>query len=447
MKIDQLGQPAGVPGQARLDGLSDVKVTLTDTTPGGQSYFELLYVPDDDTTAVSSLASDFTLALDGHKWTFTPNTVTGGPYRLYHRHIAPDGTVYEERHIFGIADTSGVVSIAPGEGSDPGASMATAELPNVIARCERNVPTSRWPLGQPFGWAGTPLSTGGGGGASHKGLPFTTVYVADFSAEPFKVNVLGGGTIVATLPSSPSEGDLVGFLGINGGHLQFAGGTVNQTTPFLNLYTLGLMILQYSALGATWWSQSDPLAFTISNDAGTGGSNAIPYRSKAGEDFPQAALIADESVVGRTAGGNIGSISIASLLQSAAQIGVRNGAGVTLAQGAVLAVDEANPGASGQVVRSDASSGTKVMGVGVLMDASLASTALGTAIYSGVATIDASVQVGSWSRGQPIYVSPSSPGKLTNVKPTTSGQYVALMGYAFSTVQLFVRIEPAVLIP
>lgn len=147
LQIDQVGLPAGIPGRARNDGLpTGAEVTLTDTEPGGTTLFELLWVPPADTTAVQSLD----VTDDTHVWKFTPSAVTG-PYRIRLTHTGA-GTVRSEVRIFGVASESGLVPPAPGERSDPTASLLNATDPQIIDRCERNWATEHWPDGNPFGW-------------------------------------------------------------------------------------------------------------------------------------------------------------------------------------------------------------------------------------------------------------------------------------------------------
>lgn len=148
LRIDQVGLSAGTPGVARNDGLSTgAKVTLTDTAAGGMTLFELLWVPVGDTSARASLAA----SNDSHVWSFTPSTGVFGPYRIRLTHTV-GAIVTSEVRIFGIADDSNFVPPAPGERSDPNASLLNAIDPAVIARCERNWPTSHFPAGNPFGW-------------------------------------------------------------------------------------------------------------------------------------------------------------------------------------------------------------------------------------------------------------------------------------------------------
>jgi hypothetical protein len=77
IKIDQSGRPAGVAGQSRSDGLSTgAVVTLTSVTPGTTNAWQLLWTPDEDTTAAPSLVAS------GVTSTFTPSTAVYGTYRI-----------------------------------------------------------------------------------------------------------------------------------------------------------------------------------------------------------------------------------------------------------------------------------------------------------------------------------------------------------------------------
>lgn len=150
MKIDQEGlSPAGQPGFARNDGFSfGARVTLTDTTPGGTTRFEILWVSHADHSAIETLAPSDD---DDHVWSFLPEFGVTGPIRIRLTHSA-GGVDTVETRVFGIPDRNGVVLPAPGERSDPNAVRGNETNPDVIARCERNWPTDENPSGNPFGW-------------------------------------------------------------------------------------------------------------------------------------------------------------------------------------------------------------------------------------------------------------------------------------------------------
>lgn len=150
MKIDQVGISPGLPGFARKDGLySSGRVTITDTTPGGTSLVEILWVDPADESAIETLEPN---EFDDHVWTFIPQYGVKGPIRIRLTHTDGDAVTTETR-IFGIADFDGFVPPAPGERSDPNAVRGNETNPLVITRCERNWPTSDNPAGNPFGWA------------------------------------------------------------------------------------------------------------------------------------------------------------------------------------------------------------------------------------------------------------------------------------------------------
>jgi hypothetical protein len=115
MKIDQVGLPAGVDGYARTDGLSDNSlVTLTSITVGTTYKFEFLWVPPDDDEAVSSLAASGSPEI----WTFSPKAGVYGSYRIHL--IVDEGLETEEEttRIFGIRNSSGLLTPAFNEKAD-----------------------------------------------------------------------------------------------------------------------------------------------------------------------------------------------------------------------------------------------------------------------------------------------------------------------------------------
>lgn len=152
MKIDQGSLPAGEPGFARKDGLSNGSpVSLTDTTEGGTTLFEILWVSPDDTTSVSTLAPS---PSNDHVWAFMPTPGVYGPIRIRLTHTDFAGNVSVETRIFGIPrNAEDKIPPAPGERADPNASLLNATDPEIIAKCERNWKTDEWPDGNPFGWA------------------------------------------------------------------------------------------------------------------------------------------------------------------------------------------------------------------------------------------------------------------------------------------------------
>lgn len=158
-----INRPAspGEEGFARLDGVVGETVELVDgiSTVGGVTYFELWWVPEDSITALASLAPDLGSDPTGRTWTFVPDA--DGAYRIHYRHTDPSGVVTEATKIYG---TMGVnTPPAGGEVADPTTTMARATEPAVVAACERNVKTARWPGGNPWGWASYAQGVANGG--------------------------------------------------------------------------------------------------------------------------------------------------------------------------------------------------------------------------------------------------------------------------------------------
>lgn len=135
MKIDQAGLPAGTAGRARTDGLgTGALVTLTSTGGGNTHRFELLWVPEDDTTAVASLAPTGTPSV----WTFSPTALAYGTYRI--RLVVDEGLATESEtiRVFRVRDpATGIALPAPNERADPSASLVNAGS-SVIGRSEDN---------------------------------------------------------------------------------------------------------------------------------------------------------------------------------------------------------------------------------------------------------------------------------------------------------------------
>lgn len=170
IRIDQAGLPAGVAGQSRSDGLdTGALVTLTSTGGGSTHTFSLLWVPDADATAVSSLAPTGTPSI----WTFTPDTSVYGTYRI--ELIVDEGLPTEDRSIrlFSIRTTTKSLRIpALNERADP---RATLDLDGVeqIEASEDNEPEPGGPFasGNYGGWHRSlrelyeAVEAGGGGGA------------------------------------------------------------------------------------------------------------------------------------------------------------------------------------------------------------------------------------------------------------------------------------------
>lgn len=179
MQIDQAGLSVGTPGFARPDLLSNgATVSLTDTTAGGTTSFQILYRPPADNTAVETLAT----TADNHVWTFTATSGVEGPYRVRLQHILPNGTVLEEIRILGFSTGgNGAIPPAPNEKADPTASELNKTDSAIIFSSERNWPTTDYPSGNPYGWANSVA----GGGAVNSVFSRTGSVVAvsgDYSA-------------------------------------------------------------------------------------------------------------------------------------------------------------------------------------------------------------------------------------------------------------------------
>lgn len=93
LKWDQVGLPAGTPGNSRDDGLDNgAVITMSSTGAGAVHALELLWVPDDDVSAEASFAS-----ASPTSWTMTPQA---GRYGTYIARLTVDGEVTE--HSFSI---------------------------------------------------------------------------------------------------------------------------------------------------------------------------------------------------------------------------------------------------------------------------------------------------------------------------------------------------------
>jgi len=134
MQIDQVGIAAGTPGLARTDGLDDgATVTLTSITVGTTYRFEFLWVPSGDTTAVASLAATGSPEI----WEFSPTPNVYGTYRI--RLIVDEGLPTEDEtiRVFGIRNSSGLLSPAFNEKADEGASLVL-HTPDEVEGSENN---------------------------------------------------------------------------------------------------------------------------------------------------------------------------------------------------------------------------------------------------------------------------------------------------------------------
>jgi len=117
LKWDQVGLPAGTPGNSRDDGLDNgAVITMSSTGAGAVHALELLWVPDDDVSAEASFASaSFT------SWTMTPQA---GRYGTYIARLTVDGEVTE--HSFSILTPNFQLRI-------PGLNERASRIANLVS--------------------------------------------------------------------------------------------------------------------------------------------------------------------------------------------------------------------------------------------------------------------------------------------------------------------------
>lgn len=125
--FDQIGLPAGVPGEARSDGLSN-GATVTVTNGSGQPCrCEFWWKPPDDTVAVLAQLSDV-------QWEFDPQPSRYGEYVV--RMIEAEGTAQETEDIkaFGIRySVSGLLLPALNSRGDPNVNLSSTTAEKVAA--------------------------------------------------------------------------------------------------------------------------------------------------------------------------------------------------------------------------------------------------------------------------------------------------------------------------
>ena len=208
--IEQSGQPAGVPGRSRSDGIAGITVTVHSNGSGTTHNARLLWVPSDDTTAVASFTQTGPTT-----WTFTPQSSTYGTYRI--ELVVDQFTPTESRQVrtFVVrAPVSGLIVPALNESASPVASLAQYTVAEIGA-CESNEPYGKYTSGSANGWlrsyeelvdlletglpsAPTGTATGDLGGT----YPSPTV---------------DGIQGVPVLPTAPSTGDALVFNGTSWG--------------------------------------------------------------------------------------------------------------------------------------------------------------------------------------------------------------------------------------
>lgn len=148
LRIDQVGLPAGTPGVSRDDGLdTGAELTFTNTGGGSTTRVSFLWVPPEDTTAVSTLHQVST-----HVWKCTPTSGAVGRYRV--ELVVDEGLPTESRtaHTIGMPMSSGLVIPAANELASPTATIATATDATLREASESNAPFAPFVGSQPFGW-------------------------------------------------------------------------------------------------------------------------------------------------------------------------------------------------------------------------------------------------------------------------------------------------------
>jgi hypothetical protein len=159
LKLDQVGLPAGTPGEARNDGLlTGAEITATSTGAGSSHSLEILWVPDGDTNTAASFAHP-----TGTTWTWTPTPGCPGTYLL---RLTVDGDV-QERTFRMLTPRLGLAVPALNELADPTGSLVNNGAA-VLAASQDNAPETSVPPGAALqtapASAGKPFSGGNYGG-------------------------------------------------------------------------------------------------------------------------------------------------------------------------------------------------------------------------------------------------------------------------------------------
>lgn len=101
-----------------------------------------------------------------------------------------------------------------------------------------------------------------------------------------------------------------------------------------------------------------------------------------------------------------------------------NGEASPITQGQVVYVSGTN---AVKLSRANAIGTSKMFGI--VADASIAASAAGSIWRDGTVSIPQAARVQDWTAGDQIWISPDTAGLLTNVQPTTAGQYVVVVGW------------------
>lgn len=213
IRIDQATQSNGENDTSR-DGVKNQLVTLRSMGAGTSHSFELLAVPNDDTTAISSFTGTSATTA-----TFMPSGT--GSYRVL---LTVDGV--RSIRIFAIRTAQGVRIPAPNEKSDPSVVLGSETDPAKIAASEYNAG------GNAYGWSPTLreisealAASGAGDATSIKGFPIVgdptdgDAMLFDEDEEAFVFGPAGGGggsgdaTSIKGFPivGDPTDGDSLLF--------------------------------------------------------------------------------------------------------------------------------------------------------------------------------------------------------------------------------------------
>ena len=123
---------------------------------------------------------------------------------------------------------------------------------------------------------------------------------------------------------------------------------------------------------------------------------------------------------------------------------VANDSGVSISKGAPVYFDS---GGDAAAARANAASTAGVVGIARHLSTFGSTLSIRT---NGYVLIPTAQQTGTWASGDRVYLDPATAGKITNVKPTTIGQFVAPLGIVQETdggeATLHIQIGPVELI-